>query len=125
MTRTIVNLTLPLITNVIEEVLQTYPHHPYQKAFANYDTKESLIAYVMTRVSSCYVSVEEQEKQQIMNSNPLQHCQGELTDIEPVIHQGIGKIMSEYFKPLSEEVAEVTEVKEEISDSLSPSHWFG
>jgi hypothetical protein len=123
MTRTIVNLTLPLITHVIEQVLQTYPHHPHQKAFANYDTKESLIAYVMTRVSSCYISVEEQEKQQIMNSNPLQHCQGELTDIEPVIHQGIGKIMNEYSKSLSEEVME--EVMEEISTSLSPSHWFG
>lgn len=115
MTRTIVNLTVPFITHIIEEVIKNYPHQPYKKAFENSDVKESLIAYVMARVSSCYVSVEDTDKQKMMESNPLQHCHSELMDIEPVIHQGIGKIMGEYFK-ISEE---------ELPASLSPSHWFG
>lgn len=56
MSKSIVNLTIPWVVAEIEQVLETYPHHPYQQAFANPDLRQELIAYVLTRIHNVYVA---------------------------------------------------------------------
>ncbi|CDN14702.1 hypothetical protein RintRC_4245 [Richelia intracellularis] len=45
----------------MEDILETYPDHPYQQAFSIPDLRQELIAHVLTKVSSCYVVVEGEE----------------------------------------------------------------
>jgi hypothetical protein len=121
MTKTIVNLTLTLITKTIEEVLVTYPYQPYQTAFANPDVRESLISYALSNVSSCYVVVDEDKKQQFMNSNPLRYSAKQTLDTEKIIRKGIQKIMEE-----NSQKDERKTSKSLIEDDIfSPSNWFG
>jgi hypothetical protein len=121
MTKTIVNLTLPLITKTIQEVLVTYPYQPYQTTFANPEVRQSLISYALTNISSCYVVVDEDKKQQFMSSNPLRYCTQQTLDTEEVIRQGIRKIMQENPQKVEPQTPESL-----IDDDIfSPSNWFG
>jgi hypothetical protein len=120
MTKTIVNLTLPFIAKTIEQVLVAYPYQPYQAAFANPDMRESLIAYALRKVFSCYVAVEEDKKQQFMNSNPLQHCLEQAVDVEDIIKQGIEEILQEHSQKLEKQSLCL-----DTDAVLSPSNWFG
>ena len=54
MSATIVNLTVPIVTEEIENVLCRYPHHPYQQAFAIPDLRQKLLVYVLSRVPNQY-----------------------------------------------------------------------
>ncbi len=44
------NLTLPLIVQEIESVLEAYPEHPYQVAFSLHEFWQKLIAQVLSQV---------------------------------------------------------------------------
>ncbi|MCZ0292578.1 hypothetical protein OZH72_22750, partial [Escherichia coli] len=68
MSQTIINLDLPFILSAIETILETYPHHPYQQAFAHPARKQDLIAYVLSRVMSSYVAIEDEESPAIAMS---------------------------------------------------------
>lgn len=37
MTKELINRSLPVVVSEIEQVLERYPEHPYQQAFANPD----------------------------------------------------------------------------------------
>ena len=54
MSKTIANLTLPLVSLEIENVLDTYHYHPYRQAFAIPELREKLTAYVLNCVPACY-----------------------------------------------------------------------
>ncbi|MCX7595989.1 MAG: hypothetical protein N2235_19975 [Fischerella sp.] len=118
MTKTIFNLTLPVVVSLIEDVLETYPHHPYQQAFSIPDFRQELIAHVLSRVSNCYVVVEEGEQPSV-NYQSLACSLKERSCIEDLIHEGIEKIMYKRDKQLS------LQIPEEIDPGLAPSHWFG
>ncbi|MEP0803815.1 hypothetical protein NDI37_06480 [Funiculus sociatus GB2-A5] len=48
MSKTIANLTLPVVVQEIEKVLGTYTAHPYQKAFSIPELRQKLIVYVLS-----------------------------------------------------------------------------
>ena len=48
MSKTIANLTLPVVVQEIEKVLGTYTDHPYQKAFSMPELRQKLIVYVLS-----------------------------------------------------------------------------
>lgn len=50
----VVNLTQQSIVGEIESVLNTYPSHPYQQAFAIPDLRQELITFVLNRIPSFY-----------------------------------------------------------------------
>jgi hypothetical protein len=118
MTKTIVNLTLPVVAAEIEDVLETYPHHPYQQAFSIPDIRQELIAHVLSRISSCYVVLEDAQKPSI-HLNSLPGSLKEKACIRSFIHQGIEKIFHKKEKELSRQIPE------EVDAGCSPSHWFG
>lgn len=55
---TLINQTQSIIERKINQVLETYPHHPYQQIFAHPDRREQLFAYVLNRIPSVYTNVD-------------------------------------------------------------------
>ncbi|WP_193196820.1 late competence development ComFB family protein [Nostoc sp. MG11] len=119
MSKTIVNLTMPFVVQEIEDILEQYPHHPYQEAFANPDFRQNLIAYTLNRIPNHYLTVDEQEKENLMSSDSIRYCLEQTVHIEAIIHQGIEQILSE----------KAEEITRHIPDAVDPSHvpsdWFG
>jgi hypothetical protein len=110
---------MPIVLQEIEDVLEKYPHHPYQKFFANSDFRQGLIAYILNRVSSHYITVEEEEKEKLFHSISLHHCLEQTMRIETIVHQGIKQILCEKSEELGRYIPEVTD------PSRVPSNWFG
>jgi hypothetical protein len=115
--KVIVNLTFPVVVEKIEQVLETYPDHPYQQIFANPDTRQELIAYVLTRVQSVFMVVDEME-QALINAETLPHPEAAKLCMGALVHQGIRDILNQYGAEIDHQIPE--------DDScLVASHWFG
>ncbi|GEM_PF-1993066 len=56
----LINLTLPLVIQEIEDVLDEYPEHPYQSAFSMHEFRQKLIAHVLSQVPNQYAIAGEQ-----------------------------------------------------------------
>ncbi len=54
MSHEIINLTLPITIQEIENVLEDYPEHPYQVAFAIHELRQKLIAHVLSHIPNRY-----------------------------------------------------------------------
>lgn len=93
MSKRIVNLTLPIVSEEIEGVLETYPEYPYQKIFANSNLRQDLVAYVLSHIPNKYTAIEDV---QLPSSNgSFFHCTSEQRiQIERWIHLGICDILS-------------------------------
>lgn len=117
MTKTIVNLTREALVQAIESVLETYPHHPYQKAFSLDDLRQELIAYVLSRIPNFYV-VEEYPDQSV-HSTGFYHSPEERWHLEAAIHQGIEYVLCNN----AEQVCH--HIPEEVDPAFCPSNWFG
>ncbi|PPS39961.1 late competence development ComFB family protein [Chroococcidiopsis sp. TS-821] len=117
MLKTVVNLTQQAVITEIENVLDTYPCHPYQKAFAIPDLRQELIAYVLNRIPCVYSALDKEQKSIILNyqlPSSLQQIQ-----LENLIHQGIYSILQEKADWVNRHLPEATQC------GLEPSHWFG
>ncbi|MGI0493649.1 hypothetical protein ACN4EG_17855 [Alkalinema pantanalense CENA528] len=118
MTKTLVNLTTPVVLAEIEEVLSNYPDYPYHKVFANPDMRQELVAYVLTRVQSIYSTcdADQSEEQQSFTNGRICSVQAE-ESIPMLIHEGILELLKEFSDP--------AQIPEECDAGLAPSHWFG
>jgi hypothetical protein len=58
----IANLTLPLVMEEVEEVLQDYPRYPYQVAFSIHKLRQLLIADVLSQIPNQYTVIEDTEE---------------------------------------------------------------
>lgn len=61
-----INLTLPKITQAIDNVLEDYPEHPYQSTFAIHPTRQKLIARILNLVPNAYTV----EGELVLSKNP-------------------------------------------------------
>lgn len=118
MSKAVVDLILPIIKIAIEEVLETYPHHPYQQAFADPSMRQALIAYVLNRISGCYVLVDKDKKEQELYSDLLKRCLEQTSHLENTIHQGIVAVLREYAQLI------IWQISTEVDPTDSPSDWF-
>jgi len=97
MHKTLVNLTLAVVTEEVENILETYPKHPYQQAFAPSGLRQDLIAYVLSRIPNTYTAIESSES--ASNQTIQVRCSSEqLLHIENLIHTGIGDVLHSYHK---------------------------
>lgn len=118
MSKTIVNLTTPFVITQVEQVLETYPDYPEQHVFANPDVRQDLIAYVLTRIHSIYITIEEGETAEMMDtigSHPMETQ----SQIQAFIHEGIRHVMQANEHRVSQCIGEENE------GCLAASHWFG
>lgn len=117
MFKTVVNLTQQAVITEIENVLDTYPCHPYQRAFAISDLRQELIAYVLNRIPCVYHAVDSEQKTISFNYQ-LPNVQQQL-QLENLIHRGIYSILEEKADWVNRHLPET------MHCSLEPSHWFG
>jgi hypothetical protein len=116
MARTIINLTLPLITEEIENVLDTCPYYPYHQAFAIPDLRQRLIVYVLNQIRSLYtVKIEDAEQQRLQSASSSE----QQLHIKALIHQGIHQILQENTEWIYHHIPQ------ETYSGFEPSHWFG
>jgi hypothetical protein len=95
MEKILVNLTLAVVTEEIENILDTYPKHPYQQAFAPSGLRQDLIAYVLSRIPNTYTAIESSES--VPNKKVQVRCSSEqLLHIENLIHTGIRDVLHSY-----------------------------
>ena len=92
MAKVIVNLTLPVVKEEIDCLLETYPDQSYRRTFANPDLCQELIAYVLSRVPNFYTVVEAEEQASLKRTR-LNRSLEQRIKIETVIHQGIQQIL--------------------------------
>jgi hypothetical protein len=97
MQKTLVNLTLIVVTEEIEIILESYPKHPYQQAFSPSGLRQDLIAYVLSRVPNTYTAIEASES---VSKQAVQvRCSSEqLLNIENLIHTGIRDVLHSYHR---------------------------
>lgn len=119
MTKTLVNLTISVVVKKLENILETYPHHPYQEAYANPDIRQTLIAYILSRIPNQYITVDEEEKSEFICSDSILRSLERTLHIESIIRQGIEKVLREQIEDVHRYIPEVVE------PHLAASHWFG
>ncbi len=118
MTKTIVNLALPMIVEAVEDVLDTYAYHPYQQAFSIPDLRQKLISYVLTRIPGLYAVIEDTATC-TPDPSSLGFSVESCKEIKPLIHQGIQQIVEENAEWVDHHIPQ------EVSPELTPSTWFG
>jgi hypothetical protein len=69
-THGLINLTLTVVMQEIEDVLDQYPEHPYQAAFSMPDLRQKLIDHVQNHVLPHH---DVEARQDVASSNPLAH----------------------------------------------------
>lgn len=118
MSKTIVNLTIPMVVSKLEGILDTYPYHPYHQAFSIPELRQKLLSYVMSRIPGQYTVVEESEVP-IENLRSLCCSLEQQQQIEQLIHQGIRKIFQEDSDWIDRHIPQ------DVNPSFAPSNWFG
>lgn len=120
--KTVVNLTQQSVLGEIESVLDTYPYHPYQQAFAIPDLRQELIAFVLSRIPCLYYTMSEGipfAEQCLPNSKLPRSPLEQQLHVQNLIHQGIYAIFQEKSDWISHHLCE------KVQPGLEPSHWFG
>ncbi|MCU0547901.1 MAG: hypothetical protein MUC48_01005 [Leptolyngbya sp. Prado105] len=118
MLKTMINVTQYPILQAIEQILEQYPDHPYQQAFAHPARHQQLIAWVLNRVPNLFI-VAEDTNAAIVHPNYAPYCHDQQSCLEYIIRQGIQEILSNDKTELAHEIPSA-----EDSDP-SVSHWFG
>jgi hypothetical protein len=99
MSHGLVNLTLPVLTQEIEHILEEYPEYPYQSAFSVPELRQKLIAHTLSVI----------EGTQISSGNPKVHYSSPLQErlrMEMVIRGSILHILRENANWLSHNLPE-------------------
>jgi hypothetical protein len=116
--KTVVNVTQKSVLGEIESVLDTFPYHPYQQAFAIPDLRQELIAYVLSHIPCFYTAIESDFPCAITHKVPRSPLEQQ-AHIENLIHQGIYSIMQDKSDWISQHLCE------KVQPGCEPSHWFG
>lgn len=118
MSKTIINVTHYPIVQEIERVLEQYPDHPYQQAFAHPERHQQLVVWVLNRVPSVFVVAEETEDA-IVHPDYAPYCSDQSSCMERVIREGIQEILSQN----QVEIEHAIPAAETAGQAAS--HWFG
>lgn len=92
MSKILVNITLAIVTEEIENILGIYPKYPYQEAFAPSGLRQDLIAYVLNHIPNKYRTIEETSLN-LSQTIPLICSAEQQIHIENLIHRGIKDLL--------------------------------
>ena len=107
MSKKIINLTLPLVNEEIEDILETYPKSPYRQAFSPSNLRQDLIAYVLSRIPNMYAVIEETHGPSI---DKAQVCwsEEERLYIDSLIHLGIQHVLHRSYDQVNRYIPQLT-----------------
>jgi hypothetical protein len=116
MPKNLVNITLGVVTEEVEIILESYPNYPYQQAFSHSGLRQDLIAYVLSRVPNKYTAIDSGKS--VSNHTVQVRCSSEqLLHIENLIHTGIRDLLHSYQKVDDR-------VREEVKFDSRVASWF-
>jgi len=118
MKETVTNLATPVVKQEVAKVLETYPDHPHQKAFANPELRQQLIAYVLTQID-CKFTVAQTGQQPQVNYETLFPSTEEQSHLENSIRQGIERLVQEKGDWVDQHIPAPE------NPETKASHWFG
>lgn len=118
MTQTIVNLTLPVVTDKIDDILAAYPLYEYRQIVAVPELRQKLTAYVLSRLPVVYVAMESSASPYAESTG---HCYSsdQHDRINQLIHQGIDALLG---RP---EIWRSVTTSAPVEAEPIPSSWFG
>jgi hypothetical protein len=93
MSHKIINLTLPIVLQEIENVLAEYPEYPYKATFAVEEFRQKLIAHVLSHIPNRFTVIDDSEEPP--KGNLFHHPISERLRLEDLIHGGILHIIQE------------------------------
>lgn len=91
----LINLTLILIIQEIEEVLKDYPEHPYKVALSVPELRNKLILNVLKQLPNYYTILEDSQDMPALDPLFLYSSPQEQEQVRRVIHQSINDILRE------------------------------
>lgn len=118
MEKTIDDRMLSVVDEILNQVLETYPDYPYQKALHNPEFRRHLNTRVLSQLSNWHPS-EEQNEKAASSSDHLQVSPEEKIHIQNLIRQEIAYIIQQKSECVSRTATE------EVDSCSTPSHWFG
>ncbi|WP_052050477.1 late competence development ComFB family protein [Leptolyngbya sp. KIOST-1] len=118
MKQAIVNLTLPIVTDKIDDILAAYPLYEYRQVYAVPELRQKLTAYVLARLPVVYVTMDSSAACEMTSTG---HCYSseQHAQIHQLIHQGIDALLG---RP---EVWQRCQGRERVETEPVPSSWFG
>ncbi|NJP09553.1 MAG: hypothetical protein HC866_08755 [Leptolyngbyaceae cyanobacterium RU_5_1] len=93
MAKVIVNLTMPVVVEELESVLDEFSNPFYQQTFLMSELHQELVAYVLSRIRSCYVAIDEDSQSSAMSVS-LPVSLEERLKIQDLLCQGMQHILS-------------------------------
>jgi hypothetical protein len=118
MAQTIVNLTLPVVTEKIDQILKNYPLYPHQELFDAAEMRQKLTAHVLSRLPVIYVTMD--NDQACTLNNPLEcYSPDQHEQIEQLIRQGIETLV------VNRRVIKKRQSSPLYATAEAPSNWFG
>lgn len=118
MTQTIVNLTLPIVTDRIDDILAAYPLYEYRQVFAVPELRQKLTSYVLARLPVVYVTMDSSTAGDVMSPGKC-YSSDQHNQINQLIHQGIDALLG---RP---EVWQRRPNPDLVDAEPIPSSWFG
>ena len=109
MANTLINIALPVVNEIIDDVLATNPSASCRETFTNSDARDRLATFVLSRLPARYVAMAESECSLDLPKNCYsaeQHRQ-----MRQLVNQGIQKVLT---RPMASN-----------QETLIPSTWFG
>lgn len=91
MSKTTVNLTLPIVIEEIDSILDAYPFQPYRHVFTTSDLHQELVSYTLSRIHNRYSVLEAEEA--ASPGEKLSISSAERSQIDSIICQGIQHIL--------------------------------
>lgn len=96
MDQRIINLTLLLVMQEIEEILSDYPENPDQLMLASQQGQNKLINHVLSQIPNHYYTLLEDGEELPTDVRSLYSSVGERMQLEVIIHKSIFQIRQEH-----------------------------
>ncbi|WP_161634952.1 late competence development ComFB family protein [Leptolyngbya sp. Heron Island J] len=109
MANTLINITLPVVNEIIDDVLAAGQSASYRETFASSDVRDRLATFVLSRLPARYMTISDSEYALEYPRNCYSAEQHR--HIRQLVDQGIQKLLARPVTPTPE--------------TLFPSTWFG
>ncbi|NEQ48950.1 MAG: late competence development ComFB family protein [Leptolyngbya sp. SIO3F4] len=109
MANTLINIALPVVNEIIDDVLSTGPAANYRETFASADARDRLATFVLSRLPARYMTVTDNQRSLEFPRNCYSAEQHQ--HIRQLVYQGIQKVLT---RPVTT-----------TPETFIPSTWFG
>lgn len=117
MSKTIVNLSISVVSEEADLVLKRYPQQPYQTLFSEPNLRQKLIVHVLSRIPGLYTVLDDEVQSCAADNYPLL-TEEEQQKIHALLHEGIQQLANQY-------ADEMAMPSRQMQPESLPSHWFG